>query len=78
VIYGYEVLELIRRPPDDVTTADIMEELYFKQIVGVSMAPSRGTRGPSREISTIGSPSQDRDAGSNPAGATKFSVAECV
>lgn len=28
-----EVLELIRRLPDDVTTADIMEELYFKQQV---------------------------------------------
>ena len=27
------VLELIRRLPDDVTTADIMEELYFKQQV---------------------------------------------
>lgn len=29
----HEVLELIRRLPDDVTTADIMEELYFKQQV---------------------------------------------
>ena len=29
----YEVLELIRRLPDDATTADIMEELYFKQQV---------------------------------------------
>jgi len=28
-----EALELIRRLPDDVTTADIMEELYFKQQV---------------------------------------------
>ena len=28
-----EVLELVRRLPDDVTTADIMEELYFKQQV---------------------------------------------
>lgn len=28
-----EVPELIRRLPDDVTTADIMEELYFKQQV---------------------------------------------
>ncbi len=28
-----EVRELIRRLPDDVTTADIMEELYFKQQV---------------------------------------------
>ena len=27
----HEILELIRRLPDDVTTADIMEELYFKQ-----------------------------------------------
>ncbi len=29
----HDVLELIRRLPDDVTTADIMEELYFKQQV---------------------------------------------
>ncbi len=29
----HEILELIRRLPDDVTTADIMEELYFKQQV---------------------------------------------
>jgi predicted transcriptional regulator len=29
----HEVLELIRRLPDDVTTEDIMEELYFKQQV---------------------------------------------
>ena len=29
----HEVLELIRRLPDDVTTTDIMEELYFKQQV---------------------------------------------
>ena len=28
-----EVLELVRRLPDDVTTADIMEELYLKQRV---------------------------------------------
>lgn len=28
-----EVLELIRRLPDNVTTSDIMEELYFKQQV---------------------------------------------
>ncbi len=28
-----EVLELIRKLPDNVTTADIMEELYFKQQV---------------------------------------------
>ena len=28
-----EVLELIRRLPDDVTTEEIMEELYFKQQV---------------------------------------------
>lgn len=28
-----EVLDLIRRLPDDVTTADIMEELYFKEQV---------------------------------------------
>jgi hypothetical protein len=28
-----EVLELIRRLPDDVTTTDIMEELYFKHQV---------------------------------------------
>ena len=29
----HDVLELIRRLPDDVTTADIMEELYFKHQV---------------------------------------------
>jgi len=29
----HDVLELIRRLPDDVTTADIMEELYFKRQV---------------------------------------------
>src|SRR6059036_1712468 len=29
----HDVLELIRRLPDDVTTAAIMEELYFKQQV---------------------------------------------
>lgn len=29
----HEIIELIRRLPDDVTTADIMEELYFKQQV---------------------------------------------
>ncbi len=28
-----EVLELIRKLPEDVTTTDIMEELYFKQQV---------------------------------------------
>lgn len=28
-----QVLELIRSLPEDVTTADIMEELYFKQQV---------------------------------------------
>lgn len=28
-----KVLELIRRLPDDVTTEEIMEELYFKQQV---------------------------------------------
>ncbi len=28
-----EILELIRRLPDDVTTADVMEELYFKEQV---------------------------------------------
>jgi len=28
-----EVIELIRKLPDNVTTADIMEELYFKQQV---------------------------------------------
>lgn len=28
-----EVLELIRRLPDDVSTVDIMEELYFKHQV---------------------------------------------
>ena len=28
-----EVMELIRRLPDDVSTADIMDELYFKQQV---------------------------------------------
>jgi hypothetical protein len=28
-----EVLELIRRLPDNVTTSDIMEEIYFKQQV---------------------------------------------
>ena len=28
-----EVLELIRKLPEDATTADIMEELYFKQQV---------------------------------------------
>ena len=28
-----EVLELVRRLPDNVTTADIMEELHFKQQV---------------------------------------------
>ncbi len=28
-----EVLELIRKLPDDVTTADILEEIYFKQQV---------------------------------------------
>jgi predicted transcriptional regulator len=26
-------MDLIRRMPDDVTTADIMDELYFKQQV---------------------------------------------
>lgn len=29
----HEVIELIRRLPDDVKTADIMEELYVKQQV---------------------------------------------
>ena len=28
-----EVLELIRRLPDNVTTSEIMEEIYFKQQV---------------------------------------------
>jgi predicted transcriptional regulator len=28
-----DVMDLIRRMPDDVTTADIMDELYFKQQV---------------------------------------------
>jgi len=28
-----EVIELIRKLPDNVTTTDIMEELYFKQQV---------------------------------------------
>ena len=28
-----DVMDLIRRLPDDVTTADIMDELYFKQQV---------------------------------------------
>lgn len=28
-----EVLELIRRLPNDVTTADIVDEIYFKQQV---------------------------------------------
>lgn len=28
-----EALELVRRLPDNVTTAEIMEELYFKQQV---------------------------------------------
>ena len=28
-----QVLELVRRLPDDVTTAALMEELYFKQQV---------------------------------------------
>ena len=28
-----EVLELIRRLPDDATTEEIMEEIYFKQQV---------------------------------------------
>ncbi|MER3423630.1 MAG: hypothetical protein C4293_10755 [Nitrospiraceae bacterium] len=28
-----EILDLIRRLPDDVTITDIMEELYFKQQV---------------------------------------------
>jgi hypothetical protein len=28
-----DVLELVRRLPDNVTTADIMEELFFKQQV---------------------------------------------
>jgi len=26
-----EIIELIRRLPDDVTTADVMQELYFER-----------------------------------------------
>lgn len=40
----HEVLELIRRLPDDVTTADIMEELYFKQQVDKGLQDVAGGR----------------------------------
>lgn len=44
-----EVIELIRRLPGDVTTADIMEEFYFEVACGIVVNRSRwGYRSGSR------------------------------
>jgi hypothetical protein len=54
------ILELIRKLPDDVTLADIMAELYFRQKVDQGLAeldagkggPLPGARGASRSGSS--------------------------